>query len=212
LVWGCENLGLMKQFKCPTGRRGKLVAALMNKSHESLSTWGLSYVNIEPEWVILDVGCGGGKTVGRLAEKACKGKVFGLDHSPDMVKYSMKQNEDLVSENRVEIIEGSVQHMTFPDNFFDLVTAFETYYFWNDFSASLQEIKRVLKPNGEFLCVNEMVKDGVYEVKHKKLIEQTGVHLISLEEVRQIFSSVGFTDVNLITKSGSPWNLFLAKK
>ena len=204
--------GLMKQFKSPQGLRGRFIAALMNQGHKSLSTWGLSYVNIEPEWILLDVGCGGGKTVGRLAQRANAGKVFGIDHSPDMVKYSKKVNKKLIAQNRVEIIEASVQKMGFQDNFFDLVTAFETYYFWSEVPAVLQEIKRVLKPNGTLLVVSEMVKDGTYEVKHKKMIEQTGVRLISLADIRNILESAGFVDVQLFTKTNSTWNTFLAKK
>lgn len=202
----------MKQFKRPQGLRGRFTAALMNQSHKPLSIWGLSFVNIEPEWILLDVGCGGGKTVGRLAQRAIAGKVFGIDYSPDMVKYSKKVNKKLIAQNRVEIIEGSVQKMGFPDNFFDLVTAFETYYFWSEVPAALREIKRVLKPNGKLLVVSEMVKDGIYEVKHKKLIEQTSVRLIPLEEIRNILKSVGFADVQLFTRTGSSWNTFLAKK
>jgi len=169
-------------------------------------------VNIDPEYAILDVGCGGGKTVSRLAQRAGQGKVFGIDHSTDMVKYSKKVNKQLIAQSRVEIIEGSVEKMTFPDNFFDLVTAFETYYFWPSLPDALQEIKRVLKPDGKLLMVNEMVKDGVYEVKHAKLIEKTRVHLFPLEEIRNIMYSVGFADVQIITKAESPWNAVLAQK
>ncbi|MGD0451882.1 MAG: class I SAM-dependent methyltransferase [Candidatus Bathyarchaeia archaeon] len=202
----------MEQFKRPQGLRGRFTAALMNQGHKPLSTWGLSYVNIEPEWLILDVGCGGGKTVGRLAQRAIAGKVFGIDYSPDMVKYSKKVNKKLIAQNRVEIIEGSVQKMAFSDSFFDLVTAFETYYFWSEVPAALQEIKRVLRPNGTLLIVSEMVKDGTYEVKHKKMIEQTGVRLIPLDEIRNILQSVGFVDTQVFTKTDSSWNTFFAKK
>jgi ubiquinone/menaquinone biosynthesis C-methylase UbiE len=204
--------GLMNQFKRPTGFRGRLVAALMNRNHKPLSLWGLSHVNIHPDYLILDVGCGGGKTVSRLAQRTGQGKVFGIDHSADMVKYAQKVNRKLVAENRVEITEGSVEKMTFPDNFFDLVTAFETYYFWVSLPEALQEIKRVLKPNGKLLMVNEMVKDGVYEVEHAKLIEKTHVHLFQLEEIQNIMYSVGFGDVQIITKAESPWNAILAQK
>ncbi len=61
-------------------------------------------MNIEPDYVILDVGCGGGKTVSRLAQRAVLGKVFGIDYSADMVEYSKKVNKRLIAENRVEII------------------------------------------------------------------------------------------------------------
>ncbi len=102
--------------------------------------------------------------------------------------------------------------MGFSDNFFDLVTAIETYYFWPNFSDALQEIKRVLKFGGKLLMVNEMVKDGVYEIKHAKMIKQTHVQLLSLEEIRNIMQNVGFADIQIFTKVKSPWNAILAQK
>jgi ubiquinone/menaquinone biosynthesis C-methylase UbiE len=160
----------------------------------------------------LDVGCGGGKTVNRLARLAPLGKVFGIDYSADMVKYSKKVNKKLIAEDRVEIVSGSVEKMGFSDRFFDLITAIETYYFWPTFSGALTEILRVLKPGGHLLMVNEMVKDGVYEVKYAKTIEKAHVHLVPLDETRDTMEAVGFQDVQIFTKSGSPWNAVLAKK
>jgi SAM-dependent methyltransferase len=203
---------LLDQYKCPTGRRGRVVAALMNKGHEALTLWGLTHVNIEPDYVILDVGCGGGKTISRLASRTVQGKVFGIDYSADMVAYSRKVNKKLIAENRAEIREGSVEKTGFPDNFFDLVTANETYYFWASLPDALREIKRVLKPSGQLLMVNEMVKDGVYDVENAEIIEKTQVHLIPLEEIRQIMESVGFADIQVFTKAASPWNAVLARK
>jgi ubiquinone/menaquinone biosynthesis C-methylase UbiE len=204
--------GLMDQFRRPTGRRGRFVAALMNRGHKPLTLWGLTHVNIEPNYVILDVGCGGDKTVNRLAQRAPLGKVFGIDYSADMVEYSKKANKKLIAEDRVEIVEGLVEKMVFPEDSFDLVTAVETYYFWPSFSDAVQEIRRVLKPGGIFLMVNEMVQDGVYDVKYAKTIKQAHVHLIPLDEIRTILQAVGFEDVQIFTKAESPWNAVLAKK
>ena len=203
---------LLNQYKRPTGRRGRVVAALMNKRHEALTLWGLTHVNIEPDYVILDVGCGGGKAITRLAKQAVLGKVFGIDYSVDMVEYSQKINKTLIAENRVKIREGSVEKTGFPDNFFDLVTAIETYYFWPRLPNALQEIKRVLKPEGKLLLVNEMVKDGVYEVEHAEMIEKTQVCLFPLEEIRRNMQSVGFVNVQIFTNDKSPWNAILAQK
>lgn len=60
--------GLIDQFRRPTGRRGRFVAALMNLGHKALTLGGLAHVNIESHYVVLDVGCGGGKTVSILAK------------------------------------------------------------------------------------------------------------------------------------------------
>ena len=203
---------LMDQFQRPSGRLGRLVAALMNRGHKPLTLWGLTHVEIKPDYVILDVGCGGGKTVNRLAQRAPLGKVFGIDYSPDMVEYSKKVNKKLIAENRVEIVEGSVDKTCLPSDFFDLVTAVETYYFWPNFTDALKEIRRVLKSGGSFLMVNEMVQDGVYDVKSAKIIEKAHVRLIPLDEIKNTALSVGFADVQIFTKEGSPWNAVLAKK
>ena len=169
-------------------------------------------MNIKPDYVILDAGCGGGKTVSRLAQRAFRGKVFGIDYSADMVRYSRKVNKKLIAENRAEIREGSVEKTSFPNNFFDFITAIETYYFWPSLPDALREIKRVLKLRGRLLMVNEMVKDGVYEVKNAEIIEKSQVRLIPLEEIRLIMESVGFSNVQIFTKVDSPWNAVLAQK
>ena len=95
-----EQPDLMDQYRCPTGQRGRQVAALMNRGHEPLTLWGLTKVRIELDYVILDVGCGGGKAVSRLAQLTPQGKVFGIDHSADMVEYSRKVNRTLIAQNR----------------------------------------------------------------------------------------------------------------
>jgi SAM-dependent methyltransferase len=205
-------LRLTQQYRYPKGRRGRYVAKLMNQSHKPLVLWGLTKVKIASNDVILDVGCGGGKTVSRLAQLVPLGKVFGVDISPDMVKYSKEVNKELIAQNQVQIVEGSVEKMSFPDEYFDLVTAVETYFFWPNFRSAIEEIGRVLKSGGKLLLVNEMVKDGVYEVKNAKLIQETHVRLIPLREIQNVMCSVGFVDVQVFTETESPWNAVLAQK
>jgi hypothetical protein len=70
----------------------------------------------------------------------------------------------------------------------------------------------VLKPGGHLLMVNELVKDGVYEVENAEIIEKTQVHIVPLEEIKNTLQSVGFLDVQVFTKVESPWNAVLARK
>jgi len=201
-------LNLRDQYRCPKGQRGSLVATIMNRHHEKLTLWGLAKVTIGSNFVVLDVGCGGGKTVNRLAQLAHQGKVFGIDYSSDMVKFSKKINKTLIAQNRVEIIEESVEKMSFEDDFFDLVTAFEAYYFWTKFPNALKEINRVLKPCGKLLLVNELLCGAT----SKRLIEETHVKLYPLGEIQNVMHSVGFVNVQIFTKAESSWNAILAQK
>ena len=213
MIPGMESLlGLGDHYQYPRGKLGRYLAKQMNQGHESLTLWGLSKVEIASDSVILDVGCGGGKTVNKLAYLVPQGRIFGIDISHDMVEFSRKVNKELIVQNRVQIVEGSVEEMSFPDGYFDLVTAFETYYFWPNFVEALKEIKRVLKSDGRLLLVSEMVKNGIYEVENAKLIRETHVHLIPLRAIQNIMLATGFVDIQAFVENDSPWNAVLAKK
>lgn len=205
-------MGLWDQFQCPKGRQGRIVAALMNRGHKALTTWGLTHVTIQPDYTILDVGCGGGRTINRLAQQVPQGKVYGIDCSPDMVEYARKVNKEFVKQNQVEIRQASVDKTGLPDDFFDLVTACETYYFWPSLPEAFKEIKRVLKPNGKFLLISEMVKDGVHDVARAKIIEKTHVHLVPIEETSNMLQSAGFSNIEAVRKEDSAWNVIIAQK
>ncbi len=200
------------QYKCPEGALGRTVAANMNKEHWDLTTWGLKHVSIKSGFVILDVGCGGGKTTSRLARRASQGKVYGLDQSLDMVDYSRQINRKLVAKNSVEIVHGLAEKMGFEAEFFDLVTAIETYYFWPNLADAFREIKRVLKKGGFLLIVNEMIKDGVYEMKNAEIIAKTQVCLVPLEDMKKLLYSAGYGSVEVFRKRKSSWNVIHAQK
>lgn len=202
----------MNQYQRPTGVQGRAVAELMNQHHDALSTWGLSHIQIKPDFTILDVGCGGGKTIGKLARQAPQGWVFGIDYSKDMVKYSKEQNLQLVKEGRIGLIQGSVEKLCFPNGFFDLVTAIETYYFWPNVQTAFLEIWRVLKPSGKLLIVSEMVKDGKYEVENAETVKKCGVCLLSLQEIENLLESAKFAEVKVFKKPDSVWNTVVATK
>lgn len=200
------------QFRRPTGRQGRIIAGRMNRSHWELTTWGLTHLTINTDFTILDVGCGGGKTINRLVELVPNGKVYGIDYSPDMVAYAKKLNRKYVEAGRVEIAEASADKTDFPSRTFDLITAIETYYFWPSLPDAFEEIKRILKPGGKLLMVNEMVKDGVYDVRDAALIEKVHVHLFHLQELQAMLQAAGFIDVVVYRKVQSPWNAIVATK
>jgi len=203
---------LYDQFQRPTGHLGTVIAARMNREHYELTSWGLTHVAINPDFKILDVGCGGGKTVNRLVELAPNGKVYGVDYSPDIVAYASKLNKQDIEQGKVEIAEGQADRTGFPSGIFDLVTAVETYYFWPSLPDAFREILRVLKPCGKLLMINEMVKDGCYDKEKAALIEKVHVHLFTLEEIRIMLQSVGFTNIGIFRKENSAWNAVLAQK
>jgi len=53
----------------------------MNLAHSALTDWGLRQVAIEKTFKVLDIGCGGGKTIQKLAGMATEGVVSGVDYA-----------------------------------------------------------------------------------------------------------------------------------
>jgi ubiquinone/menaquinone biosynthesis C-methylase UbiE len=120
---------MFRQFGRPTGWLGKFVALGMNVEHQALWRWALEHVSLQPDSVILDIGCGGGKSIEILAGRARHGKVYGIDYSQDMVQTSRFFNRGLIRSGRADIRHASVSRLPFPDHSFDLVVCFECCYF-----------------------------------------------------------------------------------
>jgi ubiquinone/menaquinone biosynthesis C-methylase UbiE len=114
---------VFRQVRKPSGWLGKRVVRAMNLSHGAMTDWALQQVTIPNSATILDIGCGGGRTIQKLAALAPEGKVVGIDYSPASVEVSRITNTPEIEAGRVQIEQGSVAAMPFSDCRFDIVTA-----------------------------------------------------------------------------------------
>lgn len=93
---------LVENAKKPNGFWGKMMIKAMNKGHSSLTSWGLEHMNIERTATVLDIGCGGGKTVDRLCSIVANGKVWNrlfrtlskILRKTQFKKYTLQQSEN----------------------------------------------------------------------------------------------------------------------
>jgi ubiquinone/menaquinone biosynthesis C-methylase UbiE len=186
----------------------------MNSRHSKVTDWGISHVSIEKHGNILDVGCGGGRTVSKLAAIATEGKVYGVDFSKESVAVATRTNRHWIDMGRVEIREGSVSQLPFSDNVFDLVTAVETHFWWPDFPADMREVLRVLKPGGTLIIIAEVYKGA--QTRTAKLAEKylplSGMKLLSVDEHRELLANAGYSDVQIIEESGKGWICGIGRK
>ena len=163
-------MGIFSNMRKPKGKLGNIQLKSMNKEHTPLALWNLKHLDIKTDDIVLDVGCGGGININRMAEKAKK--VYGVDYSIESVKLSREVNRDLIGQGKVEVLEGDVQSLPFEDNTFDIITAFETVYFWPNIEKSFGEVKRVLKTGGTFMMGMESNgSDNIPMKISKKLID-----------------------------------------
>jgi len=202
------------QCQKPSGWLGRLVVRNMNSRHSGVTDWGLAQVRVERHFTILDVGCGGGRTVSKLAAMATEGKVYGVDYSAASIAVAGKTNQEWIRAGRVEIREGNVSALPFDDDSFDLVTAVETHFWWPDLPAGMRQVFRVLRPGGGVAVIAEVYKGA--QSATAKLVEKyaprTGIRVLSADEHRQLLSDAGFSDVQIATDPRKGWIFAGGKK
>jgi SAM-dependent methyltransferase len=206
---------LLTQCRKPSGWVGRFVLWSMNITHSRVTDWGLKNVSIDSRATILDVGCGGGRTVAKLAAIATEGKVYGIDYSEDSVAASRRTNARWIETGRVDIREGSVSSLPFPDGTFDLVTAVETHLFWPDLPGDMREILRVLKPGGRLVIISEAYKAGKDTRLAKyadRLTELAHMTLLSVAEHADLFAKAGYSDVQIVEGYDEGWICGLGRK
>ncbi|MDR0583732.1 MAG: class I SAM-dependent methyltransferase [Treponema sp.] len=184
-------------FHKPEGFGGWLLLTGMNIGHSAVSNWGLKHLALRPQDTILDIGCGGGKNIQRMLKRAPEGRVCGLDYAGASVKKSRKLNAKAIREGRCEIRQGSVSENPWPDNTFDIVTAFETIYFWPDLAGDFLEVRRTLKPGGVFLICNEMNKPEQGEVPYQYWINKLSLKTYTAPEFHGYLAEAGFIHVQI---------------
>jgi ubiquinone/menaquinone biosynthesis C-methylase UbiE len=203
---------LLAQCGKPKGWIGKLLLWRMNSGHSRLTDWGLEHLSIGKHDTILDVGCGGGRTIRKLAAKASQGKVYGIDHSETSVAMARNVSEKLISGGRVDIRQGSVSQLPYTDNTFDLATAVETQYFWPDLPGDMREVLRVLKPSGKLIVIAEAYKGGKHADRIQKLADITNMAILGTAEQRELFTNAGYSDVQVFEKFEKDWICAIGSK
>lgn len=174
----------------PKGFWGRVTLVNMNNDHAHLTESGLLYAEIKKDDVCLDIGCGGGRTVKRLSEMT-DNKVYGIDISGTSVKLSIKYNKDEIKNNRVKIKRGSASAIPFPDETFDVITAVETFYFWENKTLCLKNIYKALKQGGRLLILLDDYDDGTE--RQKEAVELIKLELNKIDDIIKMLTGAGFT-------------------
>jgi len=196
---------LFRQVRKPSGWLGRRMVRALNLGHAKMTDWALQQVSVPKNAAILDVGCGGGRTVRKLAALASEGKVIGLDYSDASVAVSRDTNAKEIEAGRVQIEHSSVQALPFADGTFDIVTAVETHYYWPDLPANMREILRVLKPGGTFALIAETYRGGPLRFLYGIVMPLLRAAYLTDAEHRELLTQAGFTEVATMHLSGRNW-------
>jgi SAM-dependent methyltransferase len=184
----------------------------MNLGHSGFTRKVLGEVSITPSDTILDIGCGGGNAISIMAGLGCVD--CGIDHSPSCVEKSINKNRSGVKAGRVVIREGDAEAIPFEDGTFDLITAFETVYFWPDPETAFLEIYRKLKPSGVFLvaCEARKPESGKKHFLEDADTENGTFRVFGRGEMSDILCNAGFVNIRELLPQKNRWLCLSAQK
>ena len=117
----------------------------------------LERLNLSADDEYFEIGCGGGVLLSRALERVKYAAA--IDHSPDMVALSKKNNQRHVEQGRVDIVSGDAAKLPWADNRFTAGASANMFFFVEQPDAVLREACRVLRPGGRF-AMNTINGDG----------------------------------------------------
>jgi arsenite methyltransferase len=138
---------------------------LPESSIESFAGTGnpFSLGELRPGESVVDVGCGAGIDSLIAAKKVGPdGRVIGVDMTPSMLEKARQGAKEAGLKN-VEFREGYAEELPIVDGWADVVISNGVLNLMPDKSAALEEVSRVLKPNGRLQIGDILVQKVVPE-------------------------------------------------
>ena len=207
-------MGLFKKYvsqtRKPEGFLGKMMLNGMNSGHSPMADWGMSNLPDSARMEIADLGCGGGRNAGELLKRYPLSKVTAIDYSPLSVEKAAEYNRSMINAGRCIVQEGDVSALKLNDNTYDLVTAFETIYFWPGLEKCFTEVFRIMKAAGTFLIVNESDGTDKTALHFERIID--GMKCYTVDTIQAALKSAGFCEIKSYHHPSKPWIAVLAKK
>jgi len=159
---------------------------LMEKEHGENVIKFLKTISFDRPFSFLDVGCGNGWVVRKIAENNYCKKAIGIDKSRNMISQAnakkINQNEKYINTD-IESLKNQGK--------FDFIFSMESLYYVDSIDIALKKIYKLLKPRGEFFCGTDFYTDNKATAKWAKMMK-VQMHLLSKKEWIKKFKDARF--------------------
>ena len=165
---------LIQQSKNPSGFLGKRMMKLWNRAYLPMFVWAIRYLDRTSYPAILDVGVGNGRSTILLKETFPQSTVTGIDISDTAIAQAKQ-----IGMVNLNFERRDVRETGFSDESFDLITAFQTHFHWQDLEASFIELRRILKLACEYNKLSYFLPKFQSEEVFKRFLLSIGFELVT---------------------------------
>jgi SAM-dependent methyltransferase len=160
----------------------------MERTHLPIVEPMLALIEFKPQDKVLDVGCGTGWLVRRIAPLVSAGLAAGMDVSDAMVRRAEALSARLPN---VAFARGGAEAIPWDSGSFTTVLSVESAYYWPDPAKGLREIFRVLSPGGSAWILINYYGDNPHSHQWGAMLT-IPTHLLSAEEWAEFLRQAGF--------------------
>ena len=174
----------------------------MEKGHGMSVSKFLGSVSFDKPFSFLDIGCGNGWVVRKIAQlPKCK-KAVGIDKSKNMIKKAKKTKITIKEQYYTTDLESCKFSAKF-----DIIFSMESLYYSVPMEPALHKVYKLLKNDGVFYCGTDFYKDNHLTTRWIKDMK-ISMDLRSETEWKKMFKEVGFkTRIKHVTdpKNKAKW-------
>lgn len=161
-------------------------AELMEVEHGKNVIKFLDKVSFDKPFTFVDVGCGNGWVVRRIAQKNNCKQSIGIDKSKKMIIQAEKKKQT----NKEKFIHTDVESWNYKGKI-DVIFSMESLYYADSIQLALDKIFKLLKPGGKFFCGTDFYTDNKATARWAEIMK-IQMHLHSKKQWREFFKNTGF--------------------
>ena len=158
----------------------------MEEGHGKNVSKFLKTIPFDEKFTFLDVGCGNGWVVRKIAEKKNCKKAIGIDKSKKMITQAKKK----IINNKESFFHTDIESWEYTGKF-NYIFSMESLYYADSIEIALERIYKLLKPGGEFFCGTDFYTDNNATARWASIMK-IQMHLHSKKEWKKFFQSTGF--------------------
>jgi SAM-dependent methyltransferase len=171
---------------------GRLFMGAMGPAKGDELRMALRMLELSPKDRVLDVACGPGNFTRDFARAADAGLAVGLDASKAMLAVAARKSESA----NIAYVRGDACALPFRDASFDAICCFAALYLIEEPMQALDEIVRVLAPNGRVALLSSCNRGPLPASATNRAVRRlTGVRIFAREELTDALSDRGLTGI-----------------
>ena len=146
---------------------------------------------------VLDIGAGIG--AGLRSGTSGGATVVAVEPTPVMRRVLTVRRLFRRDRARIEVVDGTAESIPVADASIDAAWAVNTMHHWNDIGRGVAELRRVLRPSGRIVLVDELFDDPSHP-EHERFgsegVEHHGFTMVDAEQMLALMTSAGFDQVD----------------